>query len=471
MRALLVEDDPMRDDAPAQALRDPSGPFASPAVERAWSLQRRISLWLSLFIGLAGLVAVTASFLLALEDATESQDAQLDEVAAALSRQTFDRVPSEHLPADAEEAESRFVIAPLGVEPGAGDPRVNFVFSKTLRDGLQTITRNDKDWRVMVSHDSAGKRFAVAQPISARDEDAVGTATLVLIPLVLLIPVLLIAVRVTLRRAFLPLTALAQAADRVDGSNLTALAAGDLPAEMRPFVAAVNRLLHRLGAAFDQQRRLITDAAHELRSPVAALRVQAANIVHVTEHPEGRTRVAALDRGLQRISQLIEQLLGYARLQDDPAADAIELPFDDIVRQAVESVLPLATAKSIDLGCTALDRVRVLGTAHAAYALVRNAIDNAVRYTPAGGSVDVSLRRLGRVACFMVEDDGPGIGPDDLARVFDPFFRVLGSHETGSGLGLSIARAAAEAAGGDIELRNVDPPATGLRFIYRQAAI
>jgi two-component system OmpR family sensor kinase len=435
------------------------------------SLQRRISLSLSLFILVAGLIAASASFVLALDDATESQDAQLDEVAAALSRQAFNQVPPEHLPKDAEEAETRFVIAPLGVAPGASDPGVNFILPVTLPDGLQTVRRKGIKWRVMVSHDSNGKRFAVAQTLEARDEDAISTALLVLIPLALLIPALLIAVRISLRRAFAPLALLAQEADRIDGSHLNALSASDIPSEMQPFVHAVNRLLKRLSVAFEQQRRLISDAAHELRSPVAALTVQAENVRSVNMSPDDQARIAALHRGLGRISQLIEQLLGFARVQGAPERQQTQISLDEIVRSAIESVLPLATSKTIDLGCTHLESVDIIGTQQDAYALVRNAIDNAVRYTPANGAVDVSLERTGRIACLVVEDTGPGIDPADLDRVFDPFVRILGNRESGSGLGLSIASGAASAMGGTIELNNREAPTGGLRFTYRQAAV
>jgi two-component system OmpR family sensor kinase len=435
------------------------------------SLQRRISVWLSIFILIAGLIAASASFLLALSDASESQDIQLDEVAAALSRQAFDSIPPDHLPKDAEEAESRFVIAQLGVAPGASNPSVNFVLPLSLPDGLQTIRRKGQKWRVMVSRDSNGKRFAVAQTLSARDEDAVSTALLVLAPLALLIPALLIAVRIALRRAFAPLLTLSQEADRVDGSNFTALRVDDIPSELQPFVLAVNRLLQRLGTAIEQQRRLISDAAHELRSPVAALTVQTENIRSATLAPDDHERVAALHRGLARIALLIEQLLGFARVQGRTDHATVNVALDEVVRAAIEATLPLARSKNIDLGCTRLDDVQIIGTQQDAYALVRNAIDNAVRYTPPDGSVDVSVQRVGRAACFIVEDTGPGIPPDDLRRVFEPFVRILGNRETGSGLGLAIANGAAMAMGGHIELSNATSPATGLRFTYRQAAI
>lgn len=131
----------------------------------------------------------------------------------------------------------------------------------------------------------------------------------------------------------------------------------------------------------------------------------------------------------------------------------------------------MAAAKSIDLGCTRLEHVRILGDLTHASSLIRNSIDNAIRYTPDGGSVDVSVTREGRAACFVIEDTGPGIGPADVAMVFEPFVRILGTKETGSGLGLAIVRTAAGALGGTVELTNRLDHCSGLRFVYRQAAV
>ncbi len=434
------------------------------------SLRRRLSWWQSLSVLAAGLVAASASFVLALDEATDSQDAQLEQVASALSRQAFERLPPEQLPKDVEEAETRFVIAPLGSSQGSGDAAVNFALPSNLAEGLHTIRHKGVGWRVMVSRDSSNRRFAVAQTLNARNEDALSTALFVLIPLALLIPTLLVGVRISIARAFAPLDELSRQADRVDGSNPNPLAADIAPAELKSFIGAVNRLLVRLADTLDQQRRLISNAAHELRSPVAALTLQAENIRAAPLDEESAHRLTALRGGLERIAQLIEQLIGFARLQSTVKRPATVLRFDSTVRAAIESVMPLAIEKGIDLGCPRLEPVHIFGTADDAYALVRNVVDNAVRYTPRGGTVDVSLQADGHSACLTVEDSGPGIAPADFDRVFEPFVRVLGSGESGSGLGLSIARGAAETMGGFIELANRSTPPGGLRVTYRQAA-
>ncbi len=230
---------------------------------------------------------------------------------------------------------------------------------------------------------------------------------------------------------------------------------------------AVNRLLARLGHSLDQQRRMVADAAHELRTPVAAARVQADNLAHAELTADARERLESLQRGLARISDLVDQLLNFARVQGSAVADEA-IALDDLVRAAIEDTIVLAEAQRIDLGCIRLDRARVRGDGLRAQALIRNAIDNAVRYTPAGGWVDVSLVVEEGEAVLAVEDTGPGIPSELHDRVFEPFFRILGSQQSGNGLGLAIVRSAAQALGGRVELATRLDGQPGLRFVYRQ---
>ena len=164
-----------------------------------------------------------------------------------------------------------------------------------------------------------------------------------------------------------------------------------------------------------------------------------------------------------------EQLLSLARVQGVAAPVDRLVALDAVVRSVMEEVLPLAESKGVDLGCVRLDAVEVRGDSAHAYMLVRNAIDNAVRYTPQGGAVDVSVEVRDGEAVLTVDDTGPGIPSAQRQRVFEPFFRILGSHETGSGLGLAIARSASQALGGSVELSDRPDGRSGLRFTYRQA--
>jgi signal transduction histidine kinase len=435
------------------------------------SLRRRLFIWLSTSILIAGLLAAALSFMLSYEDANELQDTQLQQVAAVLSNGALSSAPMKFEPHSNEEAETHFVIKLLGSTPPDPNPALDLPLPETLKPGLQSIEQSGVHWRAFVTQNAAGQRFAIAQRMTLRDEDARQAALLTLLPLVVLVPVLLLIVAFVLRQAFAPMTAMSAEVDRLDGSQLAALDERHVPLEALPLVQAVNRLMRRLALVLEQQRRLISDAAHELRTPVAALIVQADNVRHVDLPPEARSRMVSLRQGLARMSALIDQLLNFARVQGAAPSMTQRLELTALVRSAIEETLPLAQTKGVDLGCVRTDRATIQGDPLHAYALVRNAIDNAVRYTPRGGAVDVSVSVEGRQACLVVEDTGPGIAEADIERVFEPFVRVLGSQESGSGLGLAIARTAAQVLGGTIELGRRSDHRSGLRFVYRQAAL
>lgn len=435
------------------------------------SLRKQLFIWLSVSILVAGLLAAALSFVLSYDAANELQDAQLVQVADVLSHSTLSAAAIDFKPRDNEDAETHYVIKRLGSSPPNPDPRVDLVLAESLMPGLQSLEQRGIRWRTLVSENATGERFAVAQRMTVRDEVARDSALLTLLPLVVLVPVLLLIVGFVLRQAFAPMRAMSAEVDRLHGNQLMALDERRVPLEALPLVEAFNRLMRRLALALEQQRRLVSDAAHELRTPVAALIVQADNVQHVDLPVEAAARMTSLRQGLARMSSLIDQLLNFARVQGATPSMTQRLALNALVRSAIEETLPLAQAKGVDLGCVRTDEVTIQGDPLHAYALVRNAIDNAVRYAPGGGAVDVSVSIVDGMACLVVEDTGPGIADADIERVFEPFVRVLGSQESGSGLGLSIARTAAQALGGNIKLGKRNDNRSGLRFDYRQAAL
>jgi|KBSSwiStaDraftv2_1062776.scaffolds.fasta_scaffold21640_4 signal transduction histidine kinase len=430
------------------------------------SLRRRLSAWLGAWILVVGVVAAVLAFAIEYRGANKLQDTQLKQIAAVLALNPLPPTAMSFEPRSLGDPETHLVIKRLGAADG--DAGTGLALAEPLRPGLQTIQQGEVLWRAIVSQDVLGQRFAVAQHMAQRNDFALEVAALALLPLVLSIPVLLVILNRVLTRAFAPMAAMTAEVDRLDGSQLKALDERPVPLEALPLVQAINRMMRRLATLLEQQRRLVSDAAHELRTPVAALIVQADNVEHVSLSPEATTRMAALRQGLTRISALIDQLLNFARVQGAAPAMSQRLDLNQLVRAAIEDVLPMAQAKNVDLGCPRIDEATIQGDPLHARVLVRNAVDNAVRYTPSGGSVDVSVLAEGGEACLVVEDTGPGIAREDLKRVFEPFVRVLGSEESGSGLGLAIARTAAQALGGKIELGERNDRHSGLRFTYRQ---
>jgi len=259
-----------------------------------------------------------------------------------------------------------------------------------------------------------------------------------------------------------PVARLARRLDASDYDHLAELPLAGIPAELRPFIDSINRLLHRLARMIEQQRRFVAAAAHELRSPITALSVQAENLDHTVLPREGRERLAALQTGIQRTAHLLEQLLALARYETAGVPTAQVVALDCVARNVVADLLPTAACRSIDLGFERLESVAVRVDPTALTVLIRNLVDNALRHTPDGGRIDLHVYATGRHAVFCVEDTGPGIAQADLPRVFEPFYRGQRSEGEGTGLGLSIVECIATAASGSVAIENVPPPGAGL---------
>jgi two-component system, OmpR family, sensor kinase len=431
------------------------------------SLRRRLSLWIAGVTILSGLAAGICSFYLAFREAQELQDEQLRQVTLLVERSG--KTPGEWvIPAGTAkdyDPEGRIVVGLLGT---AGDHPDLPSLPRRLPEGFQTLESGGTAWRLFVHTLPSGARLAAGQMTVVRDEVARDSGLRTLVPILLLVPALPLLAAWIIRRGLRPVTQLSQQLDQRDDTNLAAISARRVPAEILPFVNSINGLMQRLAAALEQQRRFIADAAHELRSPLTALSVQAENLEHGLASPDGMARVAQLQAGLERTRNLLDQLLSLARRQSG-AAPAIEVAFDQLIRQVIEDAMPLAAARRIDLGCKRLEPVSLLAPFEDLMVLARNAIDNALRYTPAGGTVDVSLYEDAGEAVFLVEDSGPGIPAGEEERLFEPFYRLPGNEETGSGLGLAIIRSVADRLGGTATLQNREG-ATGARFCYRQSA-
>jgi two-component system OmpR family sensor kinase len=323
-----------------------------------------------------------------------------------------------------------------------------------LPEGLQTVSRGGEQWRVFVRTRNDGTRVAVGQPTASRDEVAQDSALRTIVPLGLLVPGLMLLIGIVVDRSLRPLSRLAERLDAKQTDHLEKLPTEDIPKELLPFVDSINRLLDRIAAMFERQRQFVADAAHELRSPITALSVQADNLQQIALSVDGRKRMDSLRSGIRRTAHLLEQLLAFARYDQAPSAVMPEEAFDHIVKEVVADLLPMAQDLAIDLGFTRIDAASVRAEPLALAMLARNLIDNAIKYTPAGGHIDVSLQSRDDLVVLQVEDSGTGISQQDIARIFEPFFRGLRPRGDGTGLGLSIVRRIVERCGGTIELES-----------------
>ena len=299
----------------------------------------------------------------------------------------------------------------------------------------------------------------IAQAVSARRRMAGQLALRAVLPVALLAPVLMLIVGWVVGRALAPVQQLRQQLAQRHADDLAPLPVAGLPAEVAPLVSEMNGLLARLHAAWRQLSDFTADAAHELRSPLAALRLQVQGLQRA-DSPEARqVATERLLAGVDRATRLVEQLLALARHDGDGGGDrgaAAIAPVDlaALARRAMHDAAAEAQAREIELrGPDAAASVEIKGQSDALAVLLRNLIDNALRHTPAGGVVQVNARRgADGAAELAVEDSGPGIAPPERQRVLDRFYRVPGAPGHGSGLGLAIVQAVARRHGARVEV-------------------
>jgi len=336
-----------------------------------------------------------------------------------------------------------------------------------LAEGLQTIRLAGEEWRVLVlPPDSFGQRLAIAQQTELRDNVAWASSLNVLFPVLTLVVLMLVVIHFILRIRLQPLKTLADRLDQQEVTRLTPLPAKDVPEEIAPFVASINTLMDRTRLAMQQQQRFIADAAHELRTPITALSLLSENLDHARSESERRERQSMLQQGLDRISDLIVQLLDLSRLQSDTENPTTAISLNRVVVEVISDLYPLAESAQLDLGVERQEPVTVMGQEGRLGQLVRNAIDNAIRNSPRGASIDVSIFAEAGDAVFCVNDNGTGIPEDELQMVMEPFYRTRETARPGNGLGLAICEEIAQRHGGTISLSN--RPGGGLRFSYRQ---
>ncbi|QRY78356.1 two-component sensor histidine kinase [Pseudomonas sp. PDNC002] len=430
------------------------------------SVQFRLSLALSVTILIVASLASIFAFVSAYDEALEMQDNTLKQVAALIERQQMTLHYPNHAPAVAgDNEETRVVVqylADSAIAPEANDNSLPLPIPSTLPDGFSTVSVAGEEFRVLVRTTSVGQRIAIAQETESRDRDARESAWRGLIPFVILIPVLLLVVADLIRKLFRPIAMLSAEIDRRDDQDMAPIDARHLPTEIRSFALAINRLLGRVGKSMESQRRFVADAAHELRSPLTALSLQAERLCATEMSEQARERLGKLRQGIDRGRNLIDQLLALASAQSSNATARTPISLHKVYRTVLEDLLPVADKKQIDLGVDGDDCVIVTNELEL-QTMIKNLVDNAVRYTPPRGKIDLLVVQHENAVVLQISDTGPGIPESERERIFDAFYRVPGNDEIGSGLGLSIVKTIANRIGASIELDYSDSDSkTGL---------
>ena len=330
--------------------------------------------------------------------------------------------------------------------------------------GFTNVQARGGTYRVF-SLQTRAQVIQVAQNMAKRREMARTLALRTLAPLAFMAPLLMLVVWWGVSRSLAPVERVRRQLAQRQADDLSPVSDAQLPDEVQPLVSELNLLFERVRRAFDAQQHFVADAAHELRSPLAALRLQLHGLQRAGDDVARQAAVERLGAGIDRATRLVEQLLTLARQEASAAGGSPRATVDlQVVAQlALADVAPAAQARSMDLGLLDSDAATLQGNAEALRMLLRNLLDNAIKYTPTGGQVDLQIRRApDQSVQITVEDSGPGIAPEHRGRVMQRFVRETADGAPGSGLGLAIVQAIAQAHGASVAL-DASPRLGGLR--------
>lgn len=455
------------------------------------SIRSRLLLWQISALLVTALVVGVLTYRLALQGFHEVQDSGLEQIAHTVLRHDETPVPapagrvrpsppptyttgSEESPAEPEES----VMEPADDEPDEGrfvsqiwSAKGELIYSSVLDDGppLQPpgyhfVVWGAHTWRVY----TLPRETRTVQVAMTRQDRNQGVSSLVvwlLLPMGLLVLLLGVLIHEAVSHALRPLDQLRRDIGQREMAELHAVALSDLPDEVAPLAHTLNQLLARLDHLLAGQRQFLADAAHELNTPLAAIKLQA-QLARRAHEAERQTALDDLDAGIERAIHLTAQLLQFARLEPDRRESTHEaLRLDALVRQSVVAFSAAADARDTDLGLVQADAAPLVGDRVALRALLDNLLDNALRYSPPGARIDVSLRREADEVLLEIADNGPGIPAQDRSRAVERFVRLNPTDITGSGLGLAIARETAALHGGSLQLD--DTPGGGLTVRVR----
>jgi two-component system OmpR family sensor kinase len=407
------------------------------------SIRRKLLFTLLGAMLIALLVGAWATYRAEVQQADILFDYHLRQIALALRDRVFDRAAAPPLQSDDSAFDySIQVWNQDGVTVYYSYPQ--HVFPNRAQLGYTTVQTEEGPWRVFAMQ-SRAEIIQVAQPMSRRNQLAAHAAWQSLRPFLLLFPVMGGLIWLVVGQGLTPIARLAAAIAARTPAAMEPVSE-DVPLEVHPLVQALNDLLSRLRAALESQRQFVADAAHQLRTPLAALQLQTQLVERASSDAERLAALAELNSGLQRTTRVVQQLLTLAR-EEPGAVQSTPAPvrLDALIDSLVDEYRALAASNSIQLMVhRTVTEAIVLGDEASLHTLLANVLDNALRHTPAGGTVTIAIERQDAALMVRIDDSGPGIAAQDRARVFERFYRGEGSEQPGTGLGLAIVKAIAD---------------------------
>ena len=417
------------------------------------SLRNQLVLALCVLVSIVGVVQGISSWQLAKAGMSALLDLRLEQVATRLYHSGLaDALPTTPARGSQPERDVYLTVWKEGIDTPYRSTDPSLALPRDAEPGFSNAMVNGENWRIYTLREPS-MVVQVAQRSRVRQELAEARSLNTLWPMIVLVPLVWLAVLLVVRRALRRLTRLGRQVQAIDMAHFEQLSTSGVPTEIRPFILSINTMIVRLEQSIESERKFIADAAHELRTPLTALQLQADNLQpHIA--PGNQERFRELQSGIRRSGRMIAQLLRLARADAPMKADTLtRVDVSEVVVDAVAEVLPIAMQRGIDIGADEMTSAFVRANDADIGIALRNLVSNAIRYTPDGGKVDLSIHVRDAMVWIEVVDNGPGIDEALLPRVFDRFFRANAQIE-GSGLGLSIVQAIVNRYGGAASLRN-----------------
>jgi len=418
------------------------------------SLKKQLIVWLLGLLTMVGLSAGGFSYWLAQKDVSSLLDHQLRLVGESIDDGSkLPEMQTRFAGESVAEQKSDFVIQVWNAQHimHASHPSFDLPAAKTT--GYSNLSLQGDKWRAytIIYPD---RTVQISQSDQVRRDIATDSALRALFPIAVLLPLTWVLVVIGVNRIMQPLAQVSEAAMQRDAQSLAPLPIDHVPAEVAPLIEEINSLLARIRETLESQRHFMLDAAHELRTPLTALQLQIENLSQSQSQEDMEERITELKSGIWRASHLVGQLLKMARYESDKITIRAGIDLADLVKDCIGDFIPIAERRGIDLGMTHHESASIWVNPDDLRILFHNLIDNAIRYTPEQGRIDVSVNISETKAVVRILDSGPGIAEALLPRVFDRFFRVAPHETEGSGVGLAIVKAIAGRESATVSLSN-----------------
>lgn len=436
-----------------------------------YSLRRRLLLWISIPILIAALLTLIIGFFFAWHEVDEVYDAQLVHSAKVMLQLTQHEIKKGQdfelgleNPNLSHEYE-RNIGFRLWVDTNLVSQSPNTVNFKNFEapPGFSNYKIGEHTWRFFVFLDPENKiQIEISERYDIRYELVFQIMGALILPGIIFIPLILVIIWIGIRQGMKPITDLSEQVNRRSSKDLSPIAQKQVAKEIQPITHALNELFKRIEESFSREREFTDHAAHELRTPLAAMKTQTQVLRKKTGEKAGSDDgLQNLEASIDRAARLVDQLLALARLQNEDMPK-VKVNLSECLQDCIADIQKMTQTKGHTLNVNIRDNVHLLGHEDSLAIMLKNFLENAVKYTPEGGTIDVSLSADGELS---ICDTGPGIPQAEQEKVFNKFYRADKTGKTGSGLGLSIAKWIADAHNLQISLANNKPQ--GLSVILK----